>query len=88
MKFSKLFYIIPASLLVCGIVCADTCYDPNYDRYYNCQGDEYIAPIVAGVLFSAIISNDDGYGGHHGHDHNRNHGNGSRGNHDGNGRHH
>jgi len=59
---------------------ADTCYDPNYNRYYNCEGDEYIAPVVAAVLFSAILSNDNGYGDRD----DRHHGGG----HDGNRRHH
>jgi hypothetical protein len=89
MKFSKCFYIttIIISLLACNITLADTCYDPNYDRYYQCGGDDYIAPVVAAVLFSAILSNmnNDGYRGYGG----GHHGGGFHGGHGGyNGRHH
>lgn len=65
MKLSKilciLFMII--STLACNVTHADTCYDPNYNRYYDCSGDEFIGPVVAAILFSAIISNyyDDRY---------------------------
>ncbi len=86
MKFSKLFYIIPivTSLSICSIAYADTCYDPNYNRYYYCQGEDFVAPVVAGVLFGAIISGDDGYYGGGG---GRNYHGGGRGGHGG-GRHH
>lgn len=84
MKFSKQYYIlsIAISVLACSITYADTCYDPNYDSYYNCSGDEYIAPVVAGLLFGAIISNNNNNGyGNHGY-----HNNGNRGGyHGGNG---
>ncbi len=80
MKFSKICCVISvsASLLVSGVANADTCYDPNYDTYYNCSGDEYIAPIAAALLFSAILSNENGYGGHRHGDY-RNHGGGHDG---------
>jgi hypothetical protein len=52
---------------------AATCYDPNYDSYYNCAGDEYIAPINAAALFGAIIYNNNGYQNHRDYNH-RNHG--------------
>lgn len=71
MKFLKRFYMISiaTSLLVCSITYADTCYDPNYDRYYNCGGDEYIAPVVAGLLIGALLYNSDGDGGYRHHYH-------------------
>jgi len=78
MKCSKQFYILSIfiSILVCSIAYADTCYDPNYDSYYNCAGDEYVAPVVGALLFGAIISNNNGYGNHDHHNHdNGNHGN-------------
>jgi hypothetical protein len=75
MKFSNLFYIISTSLLVCSIAYADTCYDPNYDSYYNCQGDDYIAPVAAGLLFGAIISNNNGNNWHNNNSNNWNHNN-------------
>jgi hypothetical protein len=89
MQFAKLFYTI--SIVTCVLACctthADTCYDPNYNSYYNCNGDEYIAPVVAGLLFGAILSSNNGYG-HRGYysDH-RNYA-GHRGGYGGHGRHH
>lgn len=74
MKFSKSRYIlsIAVSILVCSVTYADTCYDPNYDSYYNCAGDEYVAPVNAGALFGAIIynNNNDYDYDNHGHYHN------------------
>jgi hypothetical protein len=59
MKFSKLMINISivSSLLVGGISRADTCYDPNYNRYYHCNEEEYIAPVIAGLLLAAVIAN-------------------------------
>lgn len=77
MKFLKLFYILTiiTSLSVCSIARADTCYDPNYDRYYYCNGDEWIAPVAAGLLFTAILLNSQGGHHHHGdHHHDGDHG--------------
>lgn len=91
MKFSKQFYILSIilSLLACRVTYADTCYDPNYNSYYNCSGDEYIAPVAAGLLFGAVIAGDNNNGyHHHGHYNNRNHGGHGGGNHGGNGRNH
>jgi hypothetical protein len=45
-------------LFISSISYADTCYDPNYDRYYYCQGDEYVAPVAAALLFGALLLND------------------------------
>lgn len=59
------------SMFICGITHADTCYDPNYNRYYECQGDNYIAPIVAALLIGALLANDNDDDGRH-HYHHRN----------------
>lgn len=76
MKFSKPFYILSTvmSVLVSSSTYADTCYDPNYDSYYNCSGDEYIAPVVSGALFGTIISNDNN-NGYYNHEHYNRYGN-------------
>ena len=81
MKFSKQLCMltIVASLFICNMTYADTCYDPNYDSYYQCQGDEYIAPVAAAILFGAIIGGE--YGGNNGH-----YNNGNRGGYNGGGR--
>jgi len=89
-----------AILLICNMAFADTCYDPNYDSYYQCQGDEYIAPVAAAILFGALIAGDNGggngyynhgnHGGYHGGgNHGGYHGGGNHGGHGGGqGRHH
>jgi len=77
MKYSKLFYILSSIsiMLLSSMGYAATCYDPNYDSYYNCAGDEYIAPINSAALFGAIIynNNNNGYQNHRDYNH-RNHG--------------
>ena len=88
MKFSKPLSIlfISASIFIGNTVYADTCYDPNYDSYYQCDGDEYIAPVMAGVLFGAIIAGENNGGnGHyyHGNNGGNYHGGGNRGGHGG-----
>ena len=96
MKLSKLVYLAftVASLSLCGTTYADTCYNPNYNSYYNCGGDEYVAPVVAGVLFGALIAGQSGYGhgghgGYHGGSRGGYHGGGhGGGGHCGNGRGH
>lgn len=80
MKLSKIVYVtfIAHCLLLSGITYADTCYDPNYNQYYNCGEDDYVAPVIAGVLLGVVLSGDGyngggGYQGNHGGGHHRGH---------------
>lgn len=89
MQYTKLFYILSiiSITLLSSVGYADTCYDPNYDSYYNCAGDEYIAPVDSSIFFGAVIDNNNNGYMNHGNYNNRNHG-GYNGGYHGNGKHH